>query len=271
MLVTGAAGLLGTWLRRRAPADRPVIALGHRRTVAAEGALQADLRDAAATAEVFARVRPDTVIHAAYALEETSIVTATRHVAAAAAAHHSAVVFVSTDAVFAGDPAPRDEQAPPDPIADYGRWKAAAEAIVADLVPDAGIVRLPLLVSSDPPDPVVARIVSGARSGVPTRWFHDELRQPAMADEVAAALWRIVDLEPARRAGVWHLPGAELLSRHEIAQRVVAAHGLDPASVVAEGTPEGTARPRVLHLRGERAARTIGWAPAPVLAPPRAS
>ena len=265
VLLTGATGLLGTWIRRAAPADTSVVPLVHRTQLDAPGSVEADLRDRAAVEAAVAQARPALVIHAAYAHDEASIVDATRHVASAAAAAGADLVHISTDAVFSGDGARRDEVSAPDPIADYGRWKAKAEELVTEGSAPSAVVRLPLIVSLDPEDHVVARIRAGAADGQPTPWFDDEIRQPAAAEELAAALWQITGLGTRQRAGTWHLPGPESLSRYDIARRVVAALGLPHDSITAEPTPPSADRPRHLHLGNDRARRSIGWSPSPIL------
>lgn len=264
VLLTGASGLLGTWLRRTAPADVEVVPLAHRTPLS--GAVVADLRDRAATGAALRSVRPDLVLHAAYALDEASIATATAGLAWAADEVGAAVVLISSDAVFSGDGRPRAEDDVPDPIADYGRWKVAAERSVLAGAEGSAVVRLPLIVSLDPLDHVAARIREGAERGAPTPWFTDEVRQPARADELAAALWRIVALDGEGRAGTWHLPGPERLSRFQIAVRYVQALDLPAHAVEGGPTPDGLARPRDLHLAADRARAAIGWAPTPVLA-----
>ncbi|CAN5877153.1 hypothetical protein BH24ACT6_BH24ACT6_13150 [soil metagenome] len=57
---------------------------------------------------------------------------------------------VSTDAVFSGDGVPRGEQALPDAVWEYGRWKARAEQVVTRASASSAVVRLPLIVSLDP-------------------------------------------------------------------------------------------------------------------------
>ena len=265
VLLTGASGLLGTWLRRTSPADTELVGVTHRTRLAGCREVAADLRDANAVVAAVREVRPSLVIHAAYAHDRASIVEATRHVVAAVRRIGADVLFVSTDAVFSGDGAPRHEDAPPDPIADYGRWKAEAERIVTEGSQSATIVRLPLIVSLDPDDHVVARIRRGAAMNTPTVWFDDEVRQPAAAAELAEALWRIVSVDRADRTGVWHLPGPERLSRYQIAQRVVAALDLDPGSISAEHTPPSTRRPRHIDLEDGRARTQIAWSPSPIL------
>lgn len=267
ILLTGATGLLGTWLRDTAPEGQAVIPLVNRRRLAdADSSVTADLRDRDATMAAVARAEPDVVVHAAYALDGPSIVDATRHVAAAAAAAGAGLVLTSTDAVFCGDGRVRAEDDAPDPIWDYGRWKAEAEQHAVHHVADATIVRLPLLVSVDPDDHVIRQIRRAAADGEQKPWFADELRQPALAREVAEAIWRIIGLGPEGRFGLWHLPGPEHLSRFEIAARVLQALHLDPDLIRPEPTPPTAVRPRDLRLGDERARTTIDWNPTAVLA-----
>ncbi len=262
MLVTGAGGLLGSWLRRTAPSDAAITSLVHRTAVPDGPTVTADLRAADQVAAAFDAARPDLVIHAAMAVDEASIVTATRHVAGAAAERGTELLFVSTDAVFAGDGVLADEDRDPEPIWDYGRWKVEAERIV---LPGAAVVRLPLVVSLDPEDKAVERTRAAAEAGETIAWFADERRQPAMAIELAQAIWRIAGLAPEVRAGVWHLMGPERLTRYEIAGRVAAALGLRADVIRPEPTPPGLVRPRDLFLGSERAREEIGWDPTPIL------
>lgn len=265
VLLTGASGLVGTWLRRTVPADVELVSLVHRTPVPGAECVTADLRDGEAVAAAFALVRPSMVVHAAMAIDAASIVGATEHVVQSAAVGGADVVHVSTEAVFGGDGRPLDEEAQPDPIWAYGRWKAEAERVVLRGSPGAAIVRLPLVVSVDPEDGAVARIRRGALAGQPTGWFDDEIRQPAMGSDVADGLWRITALAADRRNGPWHLGGPESLSRYEIARRVADRLGLDRSTVEPVPTPTDAVRPRHLDLRSERAQGEIGWDPAPVL------
>jgi dTDP-4-dehydrorhamnose reductase len=117
----------------------------------------------------------------------------------------------------------------------------------------------------DPDDHVVREIRASAARGETTRWFTDETRQPALAREVAAAVWRIAGLTAAARAGTWHLAGCERLTRYEIARRVVDRLGLRPDAIEAGITPEGAVRPRDVFFTDARARAEDGWDPSPVL------
>lgn len=265
VLLTGATGLLGTWLRRTAPAAVDVVPLTHRTALATDGVqATADLRVREATVTAITRAAPTLVLHAAYALDEPSIVGATRHVAEGAVAADADLILISTDAVFAGDGRVQDEDDWPAPVWDYGRWKVEAERLAQDAPVSTTIVRLPLLVSLDPEDHVTARIHRSAAEDEPAAWFHDELRQPVGVDEAAEAIWRLVALDRAERAGCWHLPGPEVLSRFEIAIRTARALGLDTGRIRPRATPAGTVRPKSLLLGDDRAHRSLGWTPTPI-------
>lgn len=265
VLLTGASGLLGTWLRRHTPADTEVVSVVHRRGLPFGPTVRCDLRDRDAVSAALAGVEPDLVIHAGYARDEASIVAATRNIVDGARLIGAELVFVSSEAVFSGDGRPRDESDRPDPVWDYGRWKAEAEAHVEESSANSTIVRPPLLLSLNPEDHVVASIRAGTETGEPTTWFVDEKRQPAHAEEVAAAIWDITAIPAGERDGVWHLPGPELLSRYEIAERVVSVLGLDHTLITPATTPADAHRPRDINLRDTRARRQLGWSPTPVL------
>lgn len=265
VLLTGASGLVGTWLRKTAPAGVDLVSLTHRTALPGANSVSADLRDGQAIGAVFGDVRPSLVIHGAMAVDAASIIGATRNVADGASSVGADLVYLSTDAVFSGDGRPVDENTLPDPVWDYGRWKAEAEQLVLRGVVGWAVVRLPLVISLDPEDRAVQRIRDGARQRQPTTWFHDEIRQPAMASDIAGALWQLGSLEPEGRSGIWQLPGPESLSRYEIARRVVDAMKLDPTSIISVAAPTGVSRPREINMLGARARHKINWHPAQVL------
>ncbi len=261
--------MLGTWLRRTAPEGVALTPVVHRRPLSDDrrtggSALAADLRDPARVDEAVHEVRPDLVVHAAYAKDRASIVDATAHLTRAAQAVGAGLIFVSTDAVFSGDGRPRSETDRPDPIADYGRWKAEAESIVVAAGSGNAVVRLPLVLSVEPEDHVVGEIRRAVDRGERSTWFTDEFRQPANAPELAAAIWAIAGLPVAERAGAWHLPGPERLARDEIAERAARAAGIDADAFRAAPTPSDADRPRDLHLTDARARDAIGWDPTPI-------
>ncbi len=259
MLVTGGAGNVAGWLARTAPGDVDLHVTEHRQPVPADvravGEVhRVDLTDSSSTRDLLLAVRPDVVVHTAYLQSDrAAIVDATAAVAGAVHAVGASLVHLSTDVVFAGDRPPYAEDHPTDPITDYGRWKVLAEQAARAAVPDVCTTRTSLVVSTERPDRATAALVDGLRAAREVRLFHDELRQPIRADDLAAELWALVALARDERAGVWHLPGPEHLSRLELGRRLAAQLGLDPSTIVAVSAAEHVpARPRDPRLVGER-------------------
>lgn len=265
-MITGASGLLGTWLLRQVPSAVDLVAVRHTTTVDRQPCVRVDLRDPAATKAAVESVSPDVVIHAAYRRDRASVVDATRNVARVARQVRTRLVAISTDAVFAGDGRPRCEQDTPDPIWDHGRWKVdEAEQALLALGCHAAVVRLPLLVSVDPPDQTVRKVLRAVDQNESIGWYDGERRQPAWAAEVAAALWRLALLDPDAATGLWHLPGPERLPRGEIGARTAAELGVECPGL-AVPAPPSSQRPHDLCLTGQRAHGELSWHPSPVLA-----
>jgi dTDP-4-dehydrorhamnose reductase len=265
VLITGASGLLGTWLLRQVPAAVDLVVVRHTAKVdRRHQCVDVDLRDLAATQAAVESVSPDVVLHAAYRRDRASVVDATRNVARVARQVHARLVSMSTDAVFSGDGHPRSEQDAPDPVWDYGRWKVEAEQAALTLGCDAAVVRLPLLVSIDPPDPTVSKVLEAVRHNESIGWHDGERRQPAWAEEVAAALWRLVLLDNDAAKSVWHLPGPERVLRRDIGARTAAELGVEDPGVTVPAPPPSQ-RPHDLYLTGQRAHRELSWNPSPVL------
>lgn len=259
VLVTGGAGTVGGWLVRTVPGDVDLHVTEHLSPVpddvrAAATVHRVDLRSVDAATDLLEGVLPGVVVHTAYAQDRRdAIVDMTHAVASAADAVGSSIVALSTDVVFAGDDPPYDESADPDPVSDYGRWKAEAERCCVTVSPDACIVRISMAVSLDPPDRVTAALAAALRDGREVTLFEDELRQPIRARDLAEGLWALVAVGRVERAGIWHLPGPERLDRVEIGLRVAAALGLDAATVrVASASSFPSPRPRDPELVSTR-------------------
>ncbi len=274
VLITGGAGLLGSALIRAAPEGMELHAT--RRTAPVPGGVRehaADLADTGATAALLEAVRPEMVIHTAYAqaTAERDVWWATESVVLACKAVGAALIHVSSDVVFDGEHAPYAESDPPAPVHEYGRWKAVAERFVREQVPGAAVVRTSIIARAEPPDAISARLLDDIRRGEPPRLFVDELRCPIAAEDLAAQIWELAALPAGARAGFWHLAGPEAVSRYTLGVLVARRHGVDADAIVpARSRGAGLQRPRDLRLlttRADRELRTFARPISEVLSP----
>lgn len=171
------------------------------------------------------------------------------HVAAAAAEVGARLVHVSSDALHAGRAEPYTEADDPSPVFPYGAAKAAAEAAVAAVCPDALLVRTSLLVSGGTAplsrhEETALALARGTAGGV---LFTDEIRCPVPVDGLARALLLLAEADDL--TGVLNVAGTRPMSRHELGRRVAQANGLNPDDV-PEGrlADTGLVRPAVITL-----------------------
>ena len=223
LLVTGGAGFLGRHLlasAREAGWD-----------VVAPTSQECDVRDAAAVRAAATAAPVHAVAHLAYRRDERdTIVDGSRVVAEVAEEVGARLVHLSTDVVFAGRDEPYTEEDPPDPIIDYGRHKADAEAAVLAACPGAVAVRTSLLYGTAPVLSPSQEVVADALAGrADVTFFEDEIRCPGHAADVAAAVLALAVRSDVR--GPLHVAGPRPLSRAAYAASVARELGLDPAGL----------------------------------------
>lgn len=216
VLVTGAAGMLGSQLLLSAPAG--VQAVGTDLIPARDGApavahAGVDLSDPAAVEALFARLAPLAgVIHAAAytavdkAEEEEDLAlrvnaTVPEVVARACAAQGVPLVHVSTDFVFDGaGTRPYRIDDPPRPLSAYGRTKLAGEQRVAAACPAAAIVRTQWLYGPRGRH-FPGTILALAAQRPELKVVSDQRGSPTSTLELAPALW---DVWAAGASGLFH-------------------------------------------------------------------
>jgi len=159
-------------------------------------------------------------------------------------------VHMSSDVVFSGRLGRLlCEDDAPDPVSQYGRTKADAEALVAAAHPDALIVRTSLLYGGKQPGPHELLAIQAACGERDVTFFTDELRSPVAVVDLAAAL---LELASDDLSGPLHVAGADGVDRLEFARLIASAHGLDPA--VLRGGKGDASRPKDCRLDSSRAA-----------------
>jgi dTDP-4-dehydrorhamnose reductase len=254
LLVTGAAGMLGT--------DVVAAAAGH--DVVALARAELDITDAGAVRAALRDARPEAVINCAAWTDvdgaESAEAGATAingdgagHVAAAAAEAGAFTVHVSTDYVFAGDAtAPYAEDDPTGPRTAYGRSKLAGERAVAAAAPSAhAIVRTAWVFGPHGRNFVDTMLRLGAERDT-LKVVVDQVGCPTYTGHLAHALLAIAE---ARPNGVLHVAGGGRCSWWELARATFAATGM-PVTVHPCATaefPRPAARPAFSVLGSTRA------------------
>jgi dTDP-4-dehydrorhamnose reductase len=254
LLVTGAAGMLGT----------DVVAAASAHDVIALARAELDVADEAAVSSALADARPDAVINCAAwtdvdgAEAAEGAATAVNgagagHVAGAAARVGAHVVHVSTDYVFDGAAnEPYTEESAVNPLSAYGRSKLAGERAVATFAPDGhAIVRSSWLFGVHGRNFVDTMLRLGRERDEVTV-VDDQMGCPTYTGHLAAAL---VSVAERRLCGVLHVAGGGACSWWELARAAFERAGVDCAvrrgSAAELGRP--APRPAFSVLRSTRA------------------
>jgi len=276
VLVTGAAGMLGSQVLLASPDDVQVVGTDLRE---AHGvvALGVDLAEPEQVAALFAEHGPFTgVIHtAAYTAvdqaeedEELALrvnATATRVLAEACAPAGLPLVAVSTDFVFDGEASrPYAADAPTRPLSAYGRTKLAGELAAQEAHPTgARIVRTQWLYGPRGKHfPATIQRLAAERDHL--KVVDDQVGSPTSTLELAPALW---DVLARGEAGVYHAACEGSCSWYDLACAVLEDSGLGDVTVepcTTDEFPRPAHRPRYsvldcARLTALRGASLAGW------------
>ncbi len=228
--VTGAGGLIGSYIVRAAARFAPDWQVrGLQRP-------DLDLCDLDVVTRAFRADRPQVVVHCAAisksplcqsdpALAWLTNTRVTEHLAELAG--DGQMLFFSSDLVFDGRTGQYTEMATAQPLSVYGETKLAAEHAVLQH-PRHVVIRTSLQAGASPTGDrsLDEQLRLAWAKGQTTRLFIDEFRSPMHASVTARVVWEIV---AQQLSGLFHVAGAERLSRWEIGQLIAArsAH-LDP-------------------------------------------
>jgi dTDP-4-dehydrorhamnose reductase len=250
-IITGATGLIGHYLIKSAPRWAPQWDV---RGITRQ---DVDLTDVGAVRRFWRDLHPDVVIHCAAqsrtgpcqqdpVLARRINVEATSLLAELAA--EIPFLFFSSDQVFDGSKGWYVETDPVNPLNVYGETKAKAEGLVLQN-PRHSVIRAALNAGRSPTGDrsFVEEMRSSVKNGTLTL-FTDEFRCPLPAGMTARALWELINQD---RPGLYHLGGAERLSRWEIGQALTSwypelTEQIESGSV---GAYVGAPRPPDLSMR----------------------
>ena len=272
ILVTGASGLLGANLvLEAADAGHQVIAASHIHPVAS-GEVEtcvADLIRPGEAQRLLEASWPEWVIHCAALTDldlcETNPSLAYRlntemagAVARACQVVGARLLHISTDAVFDGRRGGYVEEDVPAPVNVYGKSKLAGEEEVTRADPAALIVRTNFFGWSAQATRGLAEwFLSGLEDGRERPGFTDVWVTPILVNDLSRLLLKMLE---AGLSGVYHVPGADCVSKYAFGARLARAFGLDPMLVTrasVEGGQLAARRGRQLCLQAIRLLRAI--------------
>jgi dTDP-4-dehydrorhamnose reductase len=260
LLITGGSGYLGRHVARRAATawdGEFVYTTYSRDPLGRPQGVALDVRDGPAVARLVREFAPDAIIHTAGSNTTPDmtavIVEGTAHVAAAAQAAGARLIHLSTDSIFDGTAAPYDETAQPAPLHDYGRAKAAAEALVAAHA-NAVIVRTSLIYGLQEMDNGTAWMAAALRAGQPVTLFTNQWRNPVWVDSLARAC---LELVAHSYRGVLNVAGRQAMSRADFGLRLLDWWGVAERASLALGPDESGRWPLDCRLDVGRATQLL--------------
>jgi len=147
------------------------------------------------------------------------------------------LVHVSTDYVFDGADGPYHEQDTPNPQGHYAKSKLAGENIVVGRPIKWAIVRTMVLfghgVNLRPN--FVTWLISSLRAGKQVTIVDDQIGNATLADDLAAGIYQVV---MRKKTGIFHISGAEILSRYQLCLLIADFYQLDKSLIKPIKTAE---------------------------------
>ncbi len=250
VLVIGASGLLGQKLVETFLDDFDIYGAGRKTTPALTGFnyQSCDITHRSDIRGLIRDIKPNFVINAAAYTNVDGCeddkencwkanVTAVEYIAQAARSIDAALVHVSSDYVFDGIQGNYSEDSKPNPLSYYGRSKLAGEnAVIASGVEHA-IVRTMILYGTgkDIRPNFALWLIDQLSKSEPVRIADDQFGHPTLADDLALGIRKLVEL---KKTGLFHMVGADYLSRYEFAQKLASVFRFDAKLIQPVKTSE---------------------------------
>lgn len=260
ILITGAGGRLGSELARALTSQQHAVTGVDMDTV--------DITDREGVGAAFAAASPELVVHCA-ALTAVDFCAdhpdealrvngyGTQIIAQACLRHGAALAYLSTNEVFDGQEClPRLEYDSPRPANPYGYSKWVGEQAVRDLVSRHFIIRTSWLFAHGGRN-FIHTVLQRAREGQPLRVVVNEVSSPTYANDLAAAIARLV---VTGSYGIYHLANEGYASRWQFAREALdqAGFGAVPIEPIALAEFARASRPPQYALLRNTAAARLG-------------
>jgi dTDP-4-dehydrorhamnose reductase len=239
LLISGASGLYGSKLAQIATARSYEVYSGYNRDQPAYGAsIQFDISDKNRVVDVFKKVEPDVLVHAAALTDVDNCernkdlawkinVEGTQNVVEAIKGNNVFLVYISTDYVFNGKTGLYKESDAPDPINYYGFTKLKAEKIVENVADEYCVARTSVVYGSTPAAGKVnfaLWLLNKLKRNEKTRIITDQWNSPTLNTNLAEMTLEIIE---HKLTGIFHLSGATRINRYDFAKQIAISFNLD--------------------------------------------
>ena len=231
ILITGAAGLIGSHLARRLALEHEVLALKHS---------DLDITDAIAVRHSVAQAKPAVIINCAViqvdeseqnpAKAQAVNVDGPGHLAQAASGVGAEIVHFSTQYAFEGEPigrAPYTIEDEPRPVNNYGRTKVAGEAAVRSACARSYIVRTSWVYGSGK-NSFLCVVPDDLRAGRKVRAIDDIWSSTTFVNDL---IERVMTIRATGRFGTYHVVNEGVCSYYEFALEAGRLQGLTNAQL----------------------------------------
>ncbi len=257
ILITGISGMLGVDLYQTLREEYEVTGLDRRDFPCSPSPSvnKIDITDLEAVKELFSRLTPHFVIHAAAYTDVDGCekdadkaykvnALGTRNIALACQKLDIPVLYVSTDFVFRGDrKIPYDEFDEPYPINIYGKSKLAGENYIKSFLSRYFIVRSSWLYGRWGKN-FVATILKLAREKSILKVIDDQVGSPTYTKDLSQQIKRLMATE---LYGTYHITNSGRCSWYEFAKEILKLAGIKEVkvtSITSEELARSAPRPK---------------------------
>jgi dTDP-4-dehydrorhamnose reductase len=247
VLVCGSNGLLGQRLAWLLDSDDAyeVLHSSHHRTFAQEDILidytQLDISNRSDVKSLVTSYRPDVILNAAAMTNVDACererelawkmnVTAVENLTEVCRRIDAKLVHVSTDYVFDGKTGNYSELDRVNPVNYYGKTKLAGENVILSSGIDHAILRTIVVYGTgvNVRNNFALWVINNLTDGKNIRCASDQISNPTYVADLAIAMKQCAD---TGACGVYHIAGAEPVSRYEFALRTAEIFGFDPSMI----------------------------------------
>jgi dTDP-4-dehydrorhamnose reductase len=137
---------------------------------------------------------------------------------------------LSTDYVFDGKNGPYKESDRVNPINYYGKTKLAGENVILAGGISSTIIRTIVVYGTgiNVKDNFALWVVNSLRAGETIRCVDDQIANPTHVSDLSAGILKAIE---RKRTGLYHLCGADAVSRYEFAMKAAEVFGLDTSLI----------------------------------------